>query len=485
MIRFLHSTDGMGRAADGERHEGRTSRRRRVAVVAALVAATCGKPTIRDLGGEGGHSSAIDPAPTIRFPAETDSNSPAHWIDGRLIVFNSVDNAHPEPQGWVPQRSTGDSLEDLAEPVHVRYLGDRFDGVTEGRQWLEATWKDEATGILYGWYHNEPWGLCPGKPLTAPRIGAVRSFDDGLSFEDLGLILEAPSGTLRCNTQNGYFAGGNGDFSVMLDPAEEYLYFVFSAYAGPVHRQGISLAWMRWSDRNAPQGKVYKWNDGDWLSPGRRGLASPIFPARSDWGGPNPDVFWGPSIHWNAYLEQYVILMNRAVSSAWDQDGIYASFGSSLDDPHGWSVPEKVFAARAGDDWYPQVFGLEEGGTDKRAGRVARLFVRGESAWTIDFATLRAQLVGEVRIAGAPVGGLYVSAWGHDRGDFFVTHTDPQGRFRLKGLVPDSLYNVAINVLWTPNGYQPVDPTHDVAIRNDVALVAGPDWARVDIELAR
>lgn len=41
-----------------------------------------------------------------------------------------------------------------------------------------------------------------------------------------------------------------------------------------------------------------------------------------------------------------------------------------------------------GHGWYPQVIGTDPGGreTDKLAGRVARLFVHGKSAWEIVFA---------------------------------------------------------------------------------------------------
>jgi len=95
------------------------------------------------------------------------------------------------------------------------------------------------------------------------------------------------------------------------------------------------------------------------------------------------DAFWGPSVHWNTYLEQYVMLLNHAKDSAWSQEGIYISFAPRLDDPSLWTKPVKILD---GGIWYPQVMGLEDGsGTDKVAGRQARFFMGGVSQHLIQF----------------------------------------------------------------------------------------------------
>ena len=54
----------------------------------------------------------------------------------------------------------------------------------------------EANGWLLGWYHNEPAHYIPDEyqvgrqyPMTAPFIGAAISYDNGLSWDDLGLVL--------------------------------------------------------------------------------------------------------------------------------------------------------------------------------------------------------------------------------------------------------------------------------------------------------
>jgi hypothetical protein len=79
----------------------------------------------------------------------------------------------------------------------------------------------DGDGTIYGWYHNEPGGICSGGKLTAPRIGAVVSYDGGDTFFDLGLVLSSGDPP-DCNAKNGFFAGGHGDFSVILDRDQAY-----------------------------------------------------------------------------------------------------------------------------------------------------------------------------------------------------------------------------------------------------------------------
>jgi hypothetical protein len=113
--------------------------------------------------------------------------------------------------------------------------------------------------------------------------------------------------------------------------------------------------------------------------------AVPIFPTTEPWNDDDTEVdaFWGPAVHWNVYLEQYVMLLNRAKDTNWKQEGIYVSFNRRLDNPAGWSVPAKILN---GGRWYPQVMGLEAGaGTDKVAGRSARFFMGGTSEYMIQF----------------------------------------------------------------------------------------------------
>src|ERR1041384_301131 len=143
----------------------------------------------------------IRPASTVALPSPVDSNSPSHWSNGRFVLFDSM---------GLPYRTEGSGQFNLEETTGVA-LGYRQPSPV----WIESTWLDE-DGTLFAWYHYEPGGICPGNRLTAPRIGAMVTYDDGHSFRDLGLVLESGD-PADCFAQNGYFAGGNGDFSVIAD----------------------------------------------------------------------------------------------------------------------------------------------------------------------------------------------------------------------------------------------------------------------------
>ncbi len=320
--------------------------------------------------------------PNPNAPVAFDCNNPAHWDGDVMYTFSSEGRA---------ERGSGPDLFHLARPsVRTRYDNDpEWRG---GGRWVEATHKD-TSGALYGWYHNEPPGICPEtRRLTAPRIGAAVSHDNGLTFRDLGIVLTAPPDMLDCDTPNHYFAGGNGDFSVILDREGRYFYFLISTYHNDPAQQGVSIARMPYADRDDPVGKVHKWCDGRWDEPGLGGRVTPILPVNTDWHLKEVDAWWGPSIHWNTHVRQYVILLNRARDPHWGQEGVYVTFNPRLDNPAGWSPPVKVYDGADRDPkdfswWYPQVIGIDAAKreTDKLAGRVARFFVRGRSKWEIVF----------------------------------------------------------------------------------------------------
>ena len=89
-------------------------------------------------------------------------------------------------------------------------------------------------------------------------------------------------------------------------------------------------------------------------------------------------------MHWNSFLDRYVMLMTRTRDSAWSTEGIYVSYAERLDDPFAWTPPQRLIEGGA---WYPQVIGLERGrGTDSYAGEYARFFMGGRSDSYIRFA---------------------------------------------------------------------------------------------------
>lgn len=303
------------------------------------------------------------------MPAQVDSNSPAFWRDGSLHLFNST--------GAGPVLSTGKDQYHLSSPQAVS-----FRTINPWPAWIEAVWSDPDTGTLFAWYHQEHWGLCAGSRLAVPQIGAAISYDGGASFQDLGPVLTSGD-PYSCGAQNGYFAGGVGDLTVVLDRGKNYFYFLFSNYAGPVESQGVAIARMAFANRYNPAAMVSKYYDGGWNEPGLGGRVTPIFPAKVSWMAADTDAFWGPSVHWNTYLQKWVVLLNHSCcTTGFPQEGIYASFGDHLSDPASWTAPKRILKDIG---WYPQVLGMGSDGTDSRAGRVAQLWIYGHTRWEIVF----------------------------------------------------------------------------------------------------
>jgi len=306
---------------------------------------------------------------------DVDCNSPAHWDGDTMYMFYSTGH---------PFRSSGPDLFHLSRPSK-RVTFDNEAQWKKGGRWIEAAHKAK-DGKLYMWYHNEPFVL---PTQTAPRIGCMVSDDNGLNWRDLGIILEAPEGSFNLESVNKYFVGGNGDFSVIPDRNEKYLYFFISTYNKDTAEQGVAAARMLYKDLDNPKGKIYKWHKGRWDQPGIGGNVTPFFAAEGDWHCEKVDALWGPSVHWNTYLNAWVMLLNRAKDKEWAQEGIYISFNAELSEPHGWSKPVKILDADKLEKsrWYPQVVGTdaEKKETDKLASKTARLFVAGISKWEIVF----------------------------------------------------------------------------------------------------
>jgi len=315
-------------------------------------------------------NAVVVPAPPAAMPAHTvDGNSPGIWVNGLLQVYTST--------GGELQMMTGESVETLAVAA-----GPTVSENTHMPMWIEALWRD-ADGTIYGWYHHEKPGVCGGS-LTTPEIGALVSTDGGRHFVDLGIVL-ASGAAPNCAARNGFFAGGHGDFSVILDREHRYFYFLFTNYSGPAGQQGVAMARMAFEDRAHPAGAVFKLSGGRWEQPGLGGTVTPIFAATVPWERENTDSFWGPAIHWNSEIERYVVLMNRACCQPeWPQEGIYAAFSADLADPAAWIGPKKIMdAAKIGfaPGYYPQVWGT----TDTEAGQLPRLFIKGVSNWRLYF----------------------------------------------------------------------------------------------------
>ncbi len=339
--------------------------------------------------------TTLSPATSITLPGAVDSNSPVVWDidDGerKLFVMTSYDG--------VPRVASGPSLDRMSGAVDVTMTPHPGYGV-----WMEAIVFDDVE-TWYGFYHNEwPATRCGRDDRMVSRIGAAKSTDRGRSWQDLGAVIQAPQSATACESSNRYIIGGVGDLSVMLDPDKEYLYIFYSQYQQQRTSQGVAVARMLWADRDRPAGRLALWRDGIWEPDAGRREFHPGLPGsmrrRLEWTYPagtplvapayawhdaddRVDAFWGPSVHWNTALEQYVMLLNRAKDENYASEGIYVSYAPRLDDPSLWSAPQKILN---GGRWYPQVVGSSIGtGTDKLAAGSARFFMSGKSEWMINF----------------------------------------------------------------------------------------------------
>jgi hypothetical protein len=329
----------------------------------------------------------------IGLPGEVDSNSPAVWdtVDGQPTLFVMTSFAGQ------PSVASGPSISRLGEATAVCFSSPRPYGT-----WMEAIVADDA-GTWYGYYHSEePANVCGRPDRFVASIGAARSSDHGHTWDDLGIILAADPSSVACDSTNRYVIGGVGDVSVMLGPDKSDLYLFFSQYEKDPAVQGVAVGRLLWAARDHPIGRISVWNDGAWLhgrlqrtptiSPDGTSHrvwfdypeGTPLVATTEAWhdGDDEVNAFWGPSVHWNEYLQEYVMLLNRAKDEEYDEEGIYVSFAPRLDDPSLWSMPEKILS---GGRWYPQVLGLGGDGTDKLSGATARLFMSGRSEWAISF----------------------------------------------------------------------------------------------------
>lgn len=310
-------------------------------------------------------SVELKTAEAIRLPFAIDSNTATIWRDGNLHFFHSAGE---------PLVTTFDAQSQAFVTEEVKI--DRRDHFP---MWIESVWQDPA-GPLWAWYHHERIGDCP--TLNVPEIGALVSYDGGRSFTDLGIIMASGEWT-NCDAQNGYFANGHGDFSVVADREGQYLYFLFGAYGGDLANQGIAMARMPISDLWSQQGAVWKYYEGGWTEPGLYGRVTPVFPAVAGWDGANTDSYWGPSIHWNTHIGRFVVLMNRSCCGPqWPQAGVYLTMTADLADPSAWTEPSFLTGY---DEWYPWVLGLGEGEGSAEAGPQVRFFIRSYSEWELHF----------------------------------------------------------------------------------------------------
>ncbi len=300
-----------------------------------------------------------------------------------------------------------------------------------GAAWFETVYqdaKDPSGRTLYAVYHNEnypqtlpfdsvsgqgyinyrwPRGLTgPTSPAAVCRIGIMKSTDGGRSWDNRGLFLEDLQARMILkpfNTSNT-FAGGVGDPSAVA--SGEYLYLFYGEYGYPGvydstryeaekewSGQCISVARIKLSDLDNPQGKAKRW-DGQAFTRPWNGIGAPVASLqipRSAGGGPASSptggFHWGPSVSWNTYLNCWVMLMGKVEGPSWEGDELYISFNSNQDfgkaqNSQSWSKPQLLVKRPGHILWYPSLQpmntpeDIKNKHTCLRLGKRARLFFK-------------------------------------------------------------------------------------------------------------
>lgn len=382
--------------------------------------------------------AVLIPSQKFYFNSFVDCNMAEAWIGDTLRIF-------PGKYGEDPLWGNAEELEFAdgrnADEVFLRKTDEFTDPVMppnapigqlglHGAVWFETVYQDakDKTGkTLYAVYHNEnypstlpydaktgqgyidkkwPQGLKgPTSPAAVCRIGIMKSVNGGHSWENKGLFLEdlQPRMILKPHNTSETFAGGVGDPSAVA--VGDYLYLFYGEYGYPGvydsakydgdkewSGQCISVARIKLSDLDNPQGKAKRWDgkgfNADWNSYGAPVASLQIpRPVGGPASSPKGQFHWGPSVSWNEYLECWVMLMGKVEASSWKGGSIYISYNMNKDLGKGnnsqqWTTPQLLLEKPGHILWYPSLQPLNTAEdvakkrTCLRLGREARLFVK-------------------------------------------------------------------------------------------------------------
>jgi hypothetical protein len=181
---------------------------------------------------------------------------------------------------------------------------------------------EPGAGSLLLVYHVER----PANPFWS-WLGLAKSTDEGLSWQDLGLIIGSPQPYL----QHGAFDIGDGNLVVAggTNHSPRYFYIFFPQHcwtndtATCSNFTYLSVARAPYGDLLAAvaldspaTGMFHKYFSGTWTEPGVSGQASELFPAVT--GETDGD----PQVVWSAYRNRFVAIMDNSQ---------YIAYGESSD----------------------------------------------------------------------------------------------------------------------------------------------------------
>ena len=202
---------------------------------------------------------------------------------------------------------------------------------------------------LVGFTHVEIHQFkCPGSYAEWNAAAVVRSSDDGRSWSREGLAIGDPQ---PCKPQ----FGGSGYSSVLRQPA--------GGAAAPALRDGDRIAWRGWggchgyasTDVTGAAGTWTRYFNGGFTEPGVGGRESCL-------PGLGANIA-APIVHWNTYLERFVML-----TSYWGRNREIWMYTSA--DGVSWGRPSLLVNSTVHDIAYGQVIGAD---SSHEAGREATL----------------------------------------------------------------------------------------------------------------
>jgi hypothetical protein len=385
------------------------------------------------------------PSDTFYFKSFVDCNMAEAWIGDTFRIFPGKYGEDPV-WGYSHELKYADGRnadEAFLQPYEAFKEPDMPPNVPPGKTglhgavWFETIYQhpaDASGKTLYALYHNEnypetlpydsttgegyinykwPQGLTgPQSPAAVCRIGIMKSTDGGYSWQNKGIILEdlQPRMILKPHNTSNTFAGGNGDPSAVA--SGDYLYVFYGEYGYPGvydsasyssnkewSGQCISIARLPLKDLDNPVGKLKRW-DGQAFEAPYNGIGAPVSALQipvNEGGGPSSaptgGFHWGPSVSWNTYLQQWVMLMGHVTGQSWKGSKIFISFNPNKDLGKGdnaqqWSKPQLLLDKPGHTIWYPSLQptksteDVQKKYTCLQLGKSARLFYKDITADT-------------------------------------------------------------------------------------------------------
>ena len=379
------------------------------------------------------------PTDTFPFNNFVDCNMAEAWIGDTLRIFPGK---YGEDPVWGYARdlkfASGPNADVVFSTPATDYIAPNLPKNApigqpglHGAIWFETVYQDErdpSGKTLYAIYHNEnypetlpynpktgegyldknwPLGLTDRiTPAAVPRIGVMKSSDGGWNWDNKGLLLEDQQSRMILNPHNSSktFAGGVGDPSAVA--VGDYVYLFYGEYGYPgtydsatydpaIEQSGqcISVARVKISDLDQPQGKAKRWDGTGFNAPWNefgKSIATLQIPKEKG-GGPASSgaggFHWGPSVSWNTYLECWVMLMGHVEGPRWIGDKLYISFNPHRELGEGnnsqaWSTPQILVQKPGHVLWYPSLQPLNTPediaakNTSLKLGKRARLFFK-------------------------------------------------------------------------------------------------------------